>query len=82
MLHLKVAKIQRDRQLSPEMLNSATLLLRMRDAIARLMEKCEKITKKMETCVEDLMNGKTNELTEQPKSIPSRLKMTGYQIIG
>jgi len=54
----------------------------MRDAIARLMEKCEKITRKMETFVEDLVNGKTGELTEQPKNIPSHLKMTGYQMIG
>ena len=35
----QVTKVQRDRQLSTEMLNSTTMLLRMRDAVARLMEK-------------------------------------------
>ena len=53
-LSFQVTKIQRDRQLSPEMLNSATMLLRMRDAVARLMEKCEKITKKMASLVQDV----------------------------
>jgi hypothetical protein len=36
------------------MLNNATLLLKMRDAIARLMDKCEKITKKMAALVEQV----------------------------
>ena len=50
----------------------------------RLMEKCEKITHKMETMVEDLTNGnKTRmELTEQPKSLNKDFKLTGYQMIG
>jgi hypothetical protein len=77
-----VTKIQRDRQLSTEMLNNTTMLLRMRDAIARLMEKCERITKKMTSLVEDLTEGKSGELTEQPKIIPSHLQMTHYQMIG
>ena len=66
------------------MLNSATVLLRMREAVARLMEKCEKITRKMEEMVEDLTNGDSTrmELTEQPKSLERSLKLTGYQMIG
>ena len=79
----QVTKVQRDRQLSTEMLNSTTMLLRMRDAVARLMEKCEKITKKMADVVEDLTHGDSlSELTEQPKIIPKQLKMTHYQMIG
>ena len=55
----------------------------MRDAVARLMEKCEKITDKMAKMVEGLTSGESGkELTEQPKSIPDGLKMTGYQMIG
>ena len=65
------------------MLNSATMLLRMRDAVARLMEKCEKITKKMASLVEDLTEESGgSELTEQPNIIPPHLKMTKYQMIG
>ena len=81
----QVTKIQRDRNLSTEMLNSATELLRMRDAIARLMDKCEKITKKMASLVVDLTEGRgsgSSDLMEQPKNIPSHLKMTKYQMIG
>lgn len=82
-LSFQVTKIQRDRQLSPEMLNSATMLLRMRDAVARLMEKCEKITKKMASLVEDLTEEHGgSELREQPSIIPPHLKMTKYQMIG
>ena len=65
------------------MLNSATMLLKMRDAVARLMEKCEKITKKMASLVEDLTEGDSvSELTEQPTIIPHHLKITKYQMIG
>ena len=50
----------------------------------RLMEKCEKITHKMETMVEDLTNGNKSrmELTEQPRSLNKDFKLTGYQMIG
>ncbi len=48
------------------------------------MERCEKITKKMESMVEDLTKGdKTHlELTEQPKSLNGEMKLTGFQLIG
>ena len=83
-----VNKIQSNKQLSTDMLNNTTMLLKMRDAVARLMEKCEKITEKMTNMVEKLtgsaedLKNHTVELTEQPKSIPVGLKMTGYQMIG
>ena len=81
-----VQKVQSNKQLSTDMLNNATLLLKMRDAVARLMDKCEKITEKMTKIVESLTksgdNASSMELTEQPKSIPEGFKMTGYQMIG
>ena len=78
-----VSKVQSSKQLSTEILNNSVLLLKMRDAVARLMEKCEKITDKMAKLVEGLTSGESSkELTEQPKSIPEGLKMTGYQMIG
>ena len=61
------------------------MLLKMRDAISKLMEKCEKITKKMEDMVEHLTESKDTanlDLTEQPKNITSHLRLTGYQMIG
>ena len=78
-----VAKIQSSKQLSTEILNNCVVLLKMRDAIARLMDKCEKITDKMSKLVESLTSGESaKELTEQPKTIPDGLKLTGYQMIG
>ena len=78
-----VSKVQSSKQLSTEILNNSVMLLKMRDAVARLMEKCEKITDKMARMVEGLTSEESNkELTEQPKSIPDGLKMTGYQMIG
>lgn len=76
-----VSKVQSNKQLSTEMLNNTTILLKMRDAVARLMDKCEKITDKMTRMVEDL-NASTGDITEQPKSIPQGFKLTGYQMIG
>ncbi len=79
-----VRKFQISRQLTTDMLNSATILIKMRDAIAKLMEKCEKITNKMTRQVENLTNGDRSalELKEQPKIMNPDLKITGYQLIG
>ena len=77
------AKVRSSKQLSTEILNNCVVLLKMRDAIARLMDKCEKITDKMSKLVESLTSGESaKELTEQPKTIPDGLKLTGYQMIG
>ena len=68
-----VTKVQDNRNLSTEMLNNTTHLLKMRDAVKRLMDKCAKITEKMTKMVEDLTNSDDNkglEITEQPKCIP------------
>jgi archaellum component FlaC len=67
------------------MLNNVTILLRMRDAVAKLMEKCEKISTKMETMVEELTNENSRgqmDLTVQPKNINQSMKLTEYQMIG
>lgn len=82
-----VGKIHASRHLNTDMLNNTTVLLKMRDAVARLMDKCEKITEKMAKVVEDLTaNGEdpsaNSELTEQPKTIPKGFTLTGYQMIG
>ena len=92
-----VSKVQLSRQLNTDMLNNATNLIRMRDTISRLMEKCEKITMRMNTLVEKLLakteekannggygdaNPQAMELTEQPKSISEGFKLKQYQMIG
>ena len=78
-----VKKIKGGKKLNTDLLNNASMLIKMRDAVSRLMIKCEKITKKMNKMVEDLTNpDSTMELTEQPKCIPVDLKMHDYQLIG
>ena len=76
------------KQLTTEMLNNTTILIKMRDAVTKLMEKCQRITEKMTTLVESLTSTGENaskhklELTEQPSIISDGYKLTGYQMIG
>jgi len=79
-----VEGLQQNRSLNTEMLNSATELLRMKSTVTKLMNKCQKITEKMEGMVERLNASGTDalELQEQPKMINPDLKLTQYQMIG
>jgi len=79
-----VTKLQTSRALNTEMLNSATELLRMKSAVTKLMNKCQKITVKMEGIVEQLSSCSQSmlELSEQPKSLNPNFKLSLYQIIG
>jgi hypothetical protein len=78
---IQVKKLQREQK--TELLNTAMLLLQMRSAIKRLMEKCESIAKKLESHVQDLTKGRgTLELSMQPKIIPEHLRLANYQMIG
>jgi len=79
-----VTKLQTSRVLNTEMLNSATELLRMKSAVTKLMNKCQKITVKMEGIVEQLTSCSQSmlELSEQPKSLNPNFKLSLYQIIG
>jgi len=79
-----VTKLQTSRQLNTEMLNSAVELLRMKSAITKLMNKCQKITAKMEGIVEQLTNCSQSslDLQEQPKSLNPNFQLSFYQLIG
>merc|ERR1712051_1132321 len=58
--------------------------LQMKSAVKKLMDKCQKITLKMEGVVERLTEGKAGdmELTEQPKMLNSSMTLNPYQMIG
>lgn len=79
-----VMKLQANRQLNTEMLNSAVELLRMKSAITKLMNKCQKITAKMEGIVEQLTNCAQSslELSQQPRSLNSDYQLSVFQLIG
>lgn len=78
-----VTKLQTCAKLNTEMLNSAVELLRMKSAITKLMNKCQKITAKMEGIVEQLTNcAKSSlDLQEQPKSLNPKFKLSFYQVL-
>ena len=78
-----VTKLQTARNLNTEMLNSAVELLRMKSAITKLMNKCQKITAKMEGIVEQLTNCSKSslDLQEQPKTLNSKFKLSFYQVL-
>jgi len=79
-----VTKLQTSKGLSADMLNSATDLLRMKSAVTKLMNKCQKITAKMEGVVEKLTATGTNnlEIKQQPEMLNSDLTLSVYQLIG
>jgi len=79
-----VTKLQTSKGLNAEMLNSATDLLRMKSAVTKLMNKCQKITAKMEGVVEKLTATGTNnlEIKQQPEMLNSDLTLSVYQLIG
>merc|ERR1719201_79261 len=80
-----VTKLQTSKGLNAEMLNSATDLLRMKSAVTKLMNKCQKITAKMEGVVEKLTAaGGSNslEIKQQPEMLNSDLTLSVYQLIG
>jgi len=79
-----VMKLQASRQLNTEMLNSAVELLRMKSAVTKLMNKCQKITAKMEGIVEQLTSCAQSslELSHQPKSLNPDYQLSVFQLIG
>merc|ERR1719447_1877658 len=79
-----VTKLQTSKGLSAEMLNSATDLLRMKSAVTKLMNKCQKITAKMEGVVDQLTaTGANNlEIKHQPEMLNPDLTLSVYQLIG
>jgi len=79
-----VTKLQTSKGLSAEMLNSATDLLRMKSAVTKLMNKCQKITAKMEGVVDQLTaTGANNlEIKQQPEMLNPDLTLSVYQLIG
>jgi len=79
-----VTKLQTSKGLNAEMLNSATDLLRMKSAVTKLMNKCQKITAKMEGVVDQLTaTGANNlEIKQQPEMLNPDLTLSVYQLIG
>jgi len=79
-----ITKLQNTKNLNTEMLNSASELLRMKSGVTSLMNKCQKITLKIEGIVENLTSCSASmlELKEQPKSLNQNFTLSGYQLIG
>ncbi|KAG8238930.1 hypothetical protein J437_LFUL000767 [Ladona fulva] len=79
-----VKKLQNNKTLGPELLNASHTVLRLRKTVNRLMQQCKNLSEKMEEIVRSVQSGeiKTASIKEQPRLIPSHLKLASYQMIG
>ncbi|GJQ81766.1 hypothetical protein Trydic_g313 [Trypoxylus dichotomus] len=72
-----VQKLQQNKNLSTDLLNAAQQVLITRNNIKQLMRKCSNLSQSLERAI-----GKELTIKEQPKLIPSGLKLTSYQMVG
>lgn len=72
-----VTKLQSNKSLSTDLLNSAQQVLITRNNIRLLMKKCTNLAQQMERAVAAGAGVK-----EQPRNLSSSLKLTSYQMIG
>ncbi|XP_044759233.1 SWI/SNF-related matrix-associated actin-dependent regulator of chromatin subfamily A containing DEAD/H box 1 homolog [Coccinella septempunctata] len=72
-----VEKLEKNKNLSTDLLNSAQQVLYVRNNIKNLMKKCTNIATSMERAVAAGAGVK-----EQPRNLSSALKLTSYQMVG
>ncbi|XP_060522592.1 SWI/SNF-related matrix-associated actin-dependent regulator of chromatin subfamily A containing DEAD/H box 1 homolog isoform X2 [Cylas formicarius] len=72
-----VTKLQSNKSLSTDLLNSAQQVLVTRNNIRHLMRRCTNLAQQMERAV-----AAGASVKEQPRNLSSSLKLTGYQMIG
>ncbi|XP_076250237.1 SWI/SNF-related, matrix-associated actin-dependent regulator of chromatin, subfamily a, containing DEAD/H box 1 [Rhynchophorus ferrugineus] len=72
-----VTKLQSNKNLSTDLLNSAQQVLITRNNIRNLMKKCTNLAQQMERAVAAGAGVK-----EQPRNLSSSLKLTSYQMVG
>lgn len=80
-----VAKLSNDKYLSTDLLNGAKKVLDMRNAINKLMTKCQQISFDMEDLVENLKANKERSsgyVSKQPDLLNDRMHLTSYQMLG
>lgn len=72
---IQVEKLRNDKGLSTDLLNGAKKVLDMRNAITKLMTKCQRISLDMEDLVENLKENKessTDYVSKQPELLNER----------
>ncbi|KAG8194241.1 hypothetical protein JTE90_024572 [Oedothorax gibbosus] len=80
-----VAKLGSDKYLSTDLLNGAKKVLDMRNAISKLMTKCQRISLDMEDLVENLKENKESSsgyVNKQPDLLNDKMHLTPYQMLG
>ncbi|XP_071455497.1 SWI/SNF-related matrix-associated actin-dependent regulator of chromatin subfamily A containing DEAD/H box 1 homolog [Hetaerina americana] len=79
-----VEKLQKNKTVGPQLLNSSHTVLRLRAVIARLMQQCKKLSDGMKGIVRSITSGelKSVSIKAQPKLISPHLKLASYQMIG
>ncbi|XP_042909421.1 SWI/SNF-related matrix-associated actin-dependent regulator of chromatin subfamily A containing DEAD/H box 1 homolog isoform X2 [Parasteatoda tepidariorum] len=80
-----VQKLSNDKALSPDLLNGAKKVLDMRNAISKLMAKCQQISLDMEDLVESLKENRessTDYVDKQPDLLNDNMHLAPYQMLG
>ncbi|XP_043225767.1 SWI/SNF-related matrix-associated actin-dependent regulator of chromatin subfamily A containing DEAD/H box 1 homolog [Amphibalanus amphitrite] len=79
-----LAKFSCAKGFTPHMLNSALRVLRMRNMLRRLLQRCEEISLKLKARVAELIEGREDrdKITEQPSNLNSEMRLSPYQMIG
>ncbi|KAF8781585.1 SWI/SNF-related matrix-associated actin-dependent like protein [Argiope bruennichi] len=80
-----VDKLGNDKYLSTDLLNGAKKVIDMRNAITKLMTKCQQISFDMEDLVENLKSNKeksSDYVSKQPFLLNDRMHLTSYQMLG
>lgn len=72
-----VEKLQGNKYLSTDLLNSAQRVISTRQNVAALMNKCSKISEQLEFAAK-----REHAIKSQPKNLSAGLKLTGYQLVG
>ncbi|XP_037083118.1 SWI/SNF-related matrix-associated actin-dependent regulator of chromatin subfamily A containing DEAD/H box 1 homolog [Pollicipes pollicipes] len=70
--------------LNPQMLNATLRVLRMRQMLDRLLQRCGDIALKLKARVAELVQGRADQdkITEQPSNLNSEMRLSPYQLIG
>ncbi|GBM90091.1 SWI/SNF-related matrix-associated actin-dependent regulator of chromatin subfamily A containing DEAD/H box 1 [Araneus ventricosus] len=78
-------KLGNDKYLSTDLLNGAKKVIDMRNAITKLMTKCQQISFDMEDLVENLKSSKeesSDYVSQQPFLLNDKMHLTSYQMLG
>ncbi|XP_023215093.1 SWI/SNF-related matrix-associated actin-dependent regulator of chromatin subfamily A containing DEAD/H box 1-like isoform X2 [Centruroides sculpturatus] len=81
-----VNKFESNKYITPDLLNGARTLINTREAVIKLMQRCQRISEESGKMIEYLMEGRGDEIegyiSQQPSLLNNRLHLAPYQLLG